>query len=91
MNIIYFEIFNGFYLSDVNLVKKEISYSINEDDRLWFDGVKADIVENMLTSHLNMKYRRLEDESFVQMISNYLEKGIMSRDEILGCYKQFIN
>ncbi len=47
MNTYYFEVCSGYYLSEISSGQK-ITYSLNEDDKLWFNERQAKKIEKLL-------------------------------------------
>ena len=87
MKDIYFEVYFGHYLSGISKRKKEISYSLSEDDRLWFDKEQAEHIEKLLREVFQIQYCKKEDKEFVELLQDYLAKGIIDEDYLEGCYK----
>lgn len=84
MNTVYFTVYNGYYVSKINLKSGEIEYTLSEDDRLWFDVETANTIEKYLKRDWRIAYARHIDEEFPQMIKKLVEQGIISD---VGCYK----
>jgi len=85
MNIYYFEVCSGYYLSEI-LNADKIRYSFNEDDRLWFNEMQSKQIENLLKK-LKIKYRIMEDKEFVILLKQLLVKNVIDNEYLEGCYK----
>ncbi len=70
MNSIYYEANYGYHLATVDERKQSITYSLNEDDRLWFCEEDADRIENLLCKGLRIQYSRRSDKEFVELFMN---------------------
>lgn len=85
MNIYYFEVCSGYYLSEISN-REKIRYSFNEDDRLWFNERQSKQIENLLKK-LEIKYRIREDKEFVILLKELLAKNVIDSEYLEGCYK----
>lgn len=89
MKSIYFEVYNGYYLTGISLKTGEIKYSLNEDDRLWFSEEDATNIENILRNELS--YARCVDKEFPMLLNNLKTKGIIDDEYISLCYRCYGN
>lgn len=87
MKSIYFEVYNGYYLTDISLKKGKIQYSLNEDDRLWFSEEDATNIENILRLSNNLPYARCVDKEFPKLLNNLKAKGVIDDAYISSCYR----
>lgn len=85
MNIYYFEVCSGYYLSQI-LNGGNIRYSLNEDDRLWFDERQSKQIEKLLKK-LEIKYRIREDKEFIILLKELLAKNVIDNEYLEECYK----
>lgn len=87
MKTIYFTVFNGYYLSGINFDNHEITYSLNEDYRLWFDEEDAYEVEKLLKDTRVLHFQKRFDLDFPEMLIELRDKGIIDDEYINSCYR----